>query len=76
MLFVETLGSLVTILVPLLRLRVYVLQRRAVRDIEFASLWLPDSTTICTTLSICQAQLLTNEMAGAQKCHNLQVDIP
>ena len=49
-LFVETLGSLVTILLPLLLLRVYVLQRRAVRDIEFGFLWLPDSATICASL--------------------------
>jgi len=74
-LFVETLGSLVTILLSLLLLCVYVLQRRAVWDIEFGSPWLPNSATICATLSIHRAQFLTNEMAWAQKCHNIQVDI-
>jgi len=73
-LFVETLGSLVTILLSLLLLRVYVLQRRAVWDMEFGSLWLPDSTTICSKLCIHHAQFLTNKMAGTQKCHNFQVD--
>ena len=70
-LFVETLGGLVTILLSHLLLRVYVLQRRAVWDIEFGSLRLPDSTTIWATL----AQFFTNEMARAQKCHTFQVDI-
>ena len=51
------------------------LQRRAVPDIEFGSLWLTDYATICATLSIRHAQLLTNEMAGAQRCHNFQVDV-
>ena len=74
-LFVETLGSLVPILLSLLLLRVYVLQRRAVWNIEFGSLWLLDSATMCTTLSIHHAQFLTNEMAGCQKRHNFQVDI-
>jgi len=74
-LFVETLGTLVTILLSLLLPRVYVLQRRALWDIEFGCLWPPDSATICATLSIHHAQFLTNEMAGAQKCHTFQVDI-
>ena len=58
-----------TILLSLLLLRVYVLQHRAVWDLKFVSLWLPDSATICDTLSIHHAQFLTNEMVGAPNCH-------
>jgi len=64
-LFVETLGSLVTILLYLLLLRIYVLQRRVGCNIEFGYLWLQGSATICATLSIRHAQNFTNEMVEA-----------
>jgi len=72
------LGSLATILLSpsLLLLLVYVLQRRVVWDIEFGSLWLHDFATLCATLSICQAQFLTNKMTQTQKCYHFQVIIP